>query len=87
MAVKEYLPFWGLLLFGNIENLVLACQGAVIHVDPVILGILTVICVSIWFLIGTVATQLALKYSNYIEFAGGLIIFILGLESVIGAVI
>ena len=32
--LKDYAPFTGLLVFGNIENLILASQGAVAHVDP-----------------------------------------------------
>ena len=36
--LKDYVPFTGLLVFGNIENLILASQGAVAHVDPFILG-------------------------------------------------
>jgi len=33
---KDYAPFSGLLIFGNIENLILASQGAVAHVNPII---------------------------------------------------
>ena len=32
--LKDYAPFTGLLIFGNIENLILASQGAVAHVNP-----------------------------------------------------
>ena len=44
--LKDYAPFSGLLIFGNIENLVLASQGAVAHVDPYILAGLSLIAVS-----------------------------------------
>lgn len=80
---KEYLPFWGLLVFGNIENLILASQGAVAHVNPVILGALSLIAVICWFLIGTYGTKVAIKYARPIEFIGGLAIFILGIQSMI----
>ena len=43
--LKDYAPFTGLLIFGNIENLILASQGAVAHVDPFILGGLSLIAV------------------------------------------
>ena len=43
--LNDYAPFTGLLIFGNIENLVLASQGAVAHVDPIILGVLSLIAV------------------------------------------
>jgi hypothetical protein len=46
--LKDYLPFTGLLVFGNIENLILASQGAVAHVNPFILGVLSIIAVIIW---------------------------------------
>ena len=36
--LKDYAPFTGLLIFGNIENLILASQGAVAKVDPFVLG-------------------------------------------------
>ena len=49
--LKDYVPFTGLLIFGNIENLILASQGAVAHVNPIILGILSLIAVIIWLLI------------------------------------
>lgn len=83
--IDEYKEFWGLLIFGNIENLVLASQGAVAGVDPVILGGLSLILVIIWLLIGTYGTKIAIKYSRAIEFIGGLAIFILGLQSMLGA--
>ncbi|MBR0471354.1 MAG: hypothetical protein IJI98_01480 [Methanosphaera sp.] len=82
---SEYKEYMGLLIFGNIENLVLASQGAVACVNPVILGVLTIIAVIAWFVIGTLGTKIAIKYARVIEFIGGLAIFILGLQSIFGA--
>ena len=81
--LKDYAPFTGLLIFGNIENLILASQGAVAHVNPFILGGLSLILVIIWLLIGTYATKIAIKYSDYVEIIGGLAIIILGIESML----
>ena len=81
--LKEYLPFTGLLIFGNIENLILASQGAVAHVNPFILGGLSIILVIIWLLIGTYGTKIASKYADYIEIIGGVAIIILGLQSML----
>ncbi|WP_298523802.1 hypothetical protein [uncultured Methanobrevibacter sp.] len=83
--LKEYVPFTGLLIFGNIENLILASQGAVAHVDPFILGGLSIIAVIIWLLIGTYGTKIAIKYADYIEIIGGVAIIILGLQSMLEA--
>ena len=86
--LNDYAPFTGLLIFGNIENLVLASQGAVAHVDPIILGVLGVlslIAVVIWLLIGTYGTKVAIKYADYIEIFGGVAIIILGFQSMIEA--
>ena len=83
--LKEYLPFTGLLIFGNIENLILASQGAVAHVNPFILGGLSIILVIIWLLIGTYGTKMAIKYADYIEIIGGVAIIILGLQSMLEA--
>lgn len=83
---KDYAPFTGLLIFGNIENLILASQGAVAHVDPYILGILSLIAVILWLLIGTYGTKIAIKYADYIEIIGGLAIIILGIQSMLEAV-
>jgi hypothetical protein len=84
--LEQYLPFMGLIIFGNIENLILASQGVVEGVDPKILGGLSIAVVIIWLIIGFVATDIAMQYSNYITFIGGLAIFILGVKSVIDAV-
>lgn len=83
--LKDYAPFAGLLIFGNIENLILASQGAVAHVDPIILSILSIIAVIIWLLLGTYGTKLAIKYADYIEIFGGVAIIVLGVESMLEA--
>ena len=67
-----------LIIFGNIENLILASQGVVKGANPVKLGILSVIIVICWLLIGTFGTQLLESYGMYI-------IFILGLQSMMAA--
>lgn len=76
----------GLIIFGNIENLILSSQGVVEGVDPKVLGGLSLIAVIIWLVIGFVATDIAIQYSNYITFIGGLAIFILGVISIKDAV-
>lgn len=78
---KDLKPFLSLIIFGNIENLILAAQGVSAHVDPVGLSVLSLIAVVIWFLIGTFGTKVAMKYARYINFVGGLAIFILGLQA------
>jgi hypothetical protein len=84
--LEEYLPFMWLIIFGNIENLILASQGVTKGVDPKVLGCLSIIVVIIWLTVGFVATDIASDYSNLINFIGGLAIFILGIQSVYGAV-
>ena len=84
--LEQFLPFIGLIIFGNIENLILASQGVVQGVNPKILGGLSIIVVIIWLFIGTVATGVAIQYANYITFIGGLAIVILGIQSVHGAI-
>ena len=83
--LKDYAPFTGLLIFGNIENLILASQGAVAHVNPFILGGLSLIAVIIWLLLGAYGTKMAIKYADYIEIFGGVAIIILGFQSMIEA--
>jgi putative Mn2+ efflux pump MntP len=83
--LKDYAPFTGLLIFGNIENLILASQGAVAHVNPIILSVLSLIAVIMWLLLGTYGTKIAIKYADYIEIIGGVAIIILGLESILEA--
>lgn len=84
--LKPYVPFTALLIFGNIENLILASEGAVAHVNPVILGLLSIIAVIIWLLLGTYGTKLAIKYADYIEIFGGIAIIVLGIQSMLDAV-
>ena len=85
MNLKDYAPFTGLLIFGNIENLILSSQGAVAGVNPIILGILSLIAVVAWLLIGTYGTKMAIKYSDYIEIIGGVAIIILGIQAMLEA--
>ena len=80
--LKAYAPFTGLLIFGNIENLILASQGAVAHVNPIILSVLSIIAVILWLLLGT---KVAIKYADYIEIIGGVAIIILGIQSMLEA--
>lgn len=84
--LKDYAPFSGLLIFGNIENLILASEGAVAHVNPVILGALSLIAVIAWLLIGTYGTKMAIKYADYIEIIGGVAIILLGIEAMLEGV-
>ena len=84
--LEQYLPFIGLIIFGNIENLILASQGVVAGVDSKVLAVLSIIIVILWLIIGTVATDVAMQYANVITFIGGLAIFILGVQAVIEAV-
>ena len=86
IMLEQYLPFVGLIIFGNIENLILSSQGVVGRVDPKILGGLSVLVVIVWFIIGTLLTDVAIQYSSIITFIGGLAIFILGIQAVYGAV-
>lgn len=80
------MPFVGLIIFGNIENLVLSSQGVVAGVNPVKLGIASIICVVLWLLIGTVATSMLIQYVDFIDFMGGLAIFILGIQAMVESV-
>lgn len=82
---SELRQFLALLIFGNIENLILAAQGVAASVDPVGLAGLSLFAVICWFLIGTFGTKIAMKYARYINFIGGLAIFILGLQAMIEA--
>ncbi len=91
MFLEEYLPFFALIFFGNIENLILASQGVVAHnnkpeINLKVLALLSIAMVIIWLLIGTLATDMCMQYANVIEFIGGLAIFILGLQAMIQAV-
>ena len=80
---KEFKQFFGLIVFGNIENLILAAQGVSAGVNPVGLAILSFIAVLCWLLIGTLGTRVAIKYARYINFIGGLAIFILGVQAML----
>ena len=84
--LKEYAQFSTLLIFGNIENLILASQGATAHVNPYILLILSLIAVIIWLLIGNYGTKMAIKYADYIEIIGGVAIILLGIEAMLEGV-
>lgn len=79
--LAAYLPLLGLLIFGNIENLVLASQGVVAGAKPRRLFLLSLLCVIMWLLVGTFGTQFAIEYSDAIEFIGGLAIFVLGIQA------
>ena len=83
MNLKDYAPFTGLLIFGNIENLILSSQGAVAGVDPITLLILSLIAVVAWLLIGTYGTKMAIKYADYIEIIGGVAIILLGIQAML----
>ena len=69
--LEEFMPFVGLIIFGNIENLILASQGVVAGVNPKVLGLLSIFAVVVWLFIGFVATDVAMQYSQYITFLGG----------------
>lgn len=81
--LNELKPFIGLLIFGNIENLILAAQGVGAGVDPVGLAALSLTAVVCWLLIGTFGTKAAIKYARHINFIGGLAIFILGIQAMV----
>ena len=83
---RELRQFLGLIVFGNIENLILAAQGVEAHVNPLGLAILSLIAVCCWFLIGTFGTKVAMKYARYINFIGGLAIFILGVQAILESI-
>lgn len=84
--LEQYLPFVGLIIFGNIENLVLSSQGVVAGVNSVKLGVASFIAVAFWLALGTFGTQIALPYVHFIDFFGGLIIFILGFQAMFESV-
>ena len=84
--ISELKPFIILLIFGNIENLILAAQGVSAHVDPLGLAMLSLCAVVLWLLIGTFGTKFAMKYARYINFIGGLAIFILGIQAMLESI-
>ena len=81
--LSEIRPFLALILFGNIENLILAAQGVAAHVDPLGLACLSLCAVIFWLLVGTFGTKAAMKYARYINFIGGFAIFALGIQAMI----
>ena len=81
MMLDQYLPFVALIVFGNIENLVLSSQGVVAGVNPIKLGAASFCAVAMWLAIGTFGTQIALQYVSFIDFFGGLVIFVLGAQA------
>ncbi|WP_298498898.1 hypothetical protein [uncultured Methanobrevibacter sp.] len=83
---SEIKQFSVLLIFGNIENLILAAQGVAAHVNPLGLAILSLIAVVCWLSIGTFGTKIAMKYARYINFIGGLAIFILGIQAMMESI-
>lgn len=83
---EQYLPFVGLIIFGNIENLVLSSQGVVAGVNPVKLAVASLICVAAWLAIGTFATQLLINYVDFIDFIGGVAIIVLGAQAMIASI-
>ncbi len=85
--IEEYKPFLGLLIFGNIENLVLAAQGVIEGADPFVVAGASIGFVMIWQFIGVFGTKAAMKYSRHIEFIGGLAIFILGIQSMLPVIL
>ena len=79
--LEQYLPYIALIIFGNVENLVLSSQGVVAGVNPVKLAVASLICVSLWLIIGTFGTQMLIQYVDIIEFIGGFAIFVLGFQA------
>ena len=83
---QELKHFSVLLVFGNIENLILAAQGVDAHVNPLGLAILSLMAVCFWLIIGTFGTRFAMKYARIINFIGGLAIFILGIQAMMHSI-
>lgn len=82
----ELKQFIILLVFGNIENLILAAQGVAAHVNPLGLACLSLLAVLLWLAVGTFGTKMAMKYARYINFIGGLAIFILGIQAMLESI-
>ena len=72
MSMALSIGLISLIIFGNIENLILASQGVVKAANPLKLAIFSLIFVTCWLII--------------VEFIGGLAIFILGIQSMLEAV-
>ena len=83
---NELKQFIILLVFGIIENLILAAQGVAEHVNPLGLAILSLTAVVFWLAVGTFGTKIAMKYARYINFIGGLAIFILGVQAMLESI-
>ena len=81
--IEEYKPFLGLLIFGNIENLVLSAQGVIEGANPFLVAGASICIVVVWQAIGVFGTKSAMKYSRHIEFIGGFAIFVLGIQSML----
>ena len=60
--LEEFLPYMALIVFGNIENLILASHGVVKGANPIKLLIASLICVALWLIIGTEGTVIAMDY-------------------------
>ena len=86
MMAGEFKQFIGLLILGNIENLIIASLGVTKGLNPIVLSLLSLFFVVAWYAIGTFGTKFAIKYANYITFVGGLAIFLLGIKSMWEAV-
>ncbi|WP_407454909.1 hypothetical protein [Methanobrevibacter sp.] len=84
--LEQYLPLLALIIFGNIENLVLSSQGVVAGVNPLKLGIASICVVLFWLVFGTLTTQMLIQYADFIEFIGGFAIFVLGLQAMIQSI-
>ncbi|MBE6493075.1 MAG: hypothetical protein E7Z84_00500 [Methanosphaera stadtmanae] len=83
--LEGLMPLIPLIIFGNIENLILASQGVVAGVNMKKLGLLSICFVLMWLIVGTVGTSIALDYANVIDFVGGFAIFVLGIQSMLQA--
>ena len=81
--IEEYKPFLGLLIFGNIENLVLSAEGVIEGANPFLVAGASICIVVVWQAIGVFGTKSAMKYSRHIEFIGGFAIFVLGIQSML----
>lgn len=86
MFLDPFIPFLGLIIFGNIENLILSSHGVVKGVNPIVLGIMSIICVIFWLFVGTVGTNILIDYADVIELIGAIAIIILGLQSMIQSI-
>ena len=85
-VIDDLKPFLILIVFGNIENLILAAQGVAASVNPIGLACLSLCAVVCWLLIGTFGTRFAMKYARYINFIGGFAIFVLGIQAMLESI-